>query len=188
MANSTGIKTLRKWKRILSAGHPGVLRRRHVRGDRTSVSHAATVRVQTKKYLCAERWGGRLREGGSWVRDMVSAIKDGKKKIIYLFISQFCPFIYLYFDLFYSFFFLALFRKWQYVTTSIFAMVAWWLVKDFHVQFSRIRLDTVVVSTPLCLIQSLPVSVSSKTQFHTDHVPGSPSSRLSSSFLSYLLS
>lgn len=33
--------------------------RHHARGERTRVSHAATVSVQTKKYLCAlnvERW------------------------------------------------------------------------------------------------------------------------------------
>jgi len=34
------------------------------RGVRTRVSQARTVRVQTKKYFCAERWGGRWREGG----------------------------------------------------------------------------------------------------------------------------
>lgn len=34
------------------------------RGERTRVSQAATVKVHTKKYFWAERWGGRLREGG----------------------------------------------------------------------------------------------------------------------------
>lgn len=52
---------------ILSSGHPLVRRRRHVRGVRTSVSQAATVSVQTKRYFCAERWGGRSSEGGSWI-------------------------------------------------------------------------------------------------------------------------
>jgi hypothetical protein len=36
-----------------------------VRGERTRKSQAATVRVQTMKYLCALRWGERLREFGS---------------------------------------------------------------------------------------------------------------------------
>lgn len=44
----------------LSAGQLGILKRRHVRGERTRVSQAAMVRVQTRKYLCAERCGGRL--------------------------------------------------------------------------------------------------------------------------------
>lgn len=48
----------------LRMGHPGDLRSLHVLGDKTRVSHAATVRVQTRKYLCALRWGGRLRESG----------------------------------------------------------------------------------------------------------------------------
>ena len=61
-----GMKSLRKWKRILSAGHSDVFINLHVLGDSTSVSQAATVKVQTKKYLCAERCGGRSREGGSW--------------------------------------------------------------------------------------------------------------------------
>ncbi len=64
MINSAGIKSLRKWKRILRVGQPGDLRRRHVLGDRTRVSQAATVSVQTRKYLCELRWGGRLRESG----------------------------------------------------------------------------------------------------------------------------
>lgn len=45
-------------------GHPGDLRSLHERGDRTRVSQAATVNVHTKKYLCAERCGGRSRDGG----------------------------------------------------------------------------------------------------------------------------
>lgn len=70
--NSTGIQTLKKWNKILRAGHPGVFIRRHVLGDKTRVSHAATVRVQTRKYLCALRWGGRLRAGGrESARDMM---------------------------------------------------------------------------------------------------------------------
>jgi hypothetical protein len=60
-ANSTGMKTRMKWKRILRMGHSPVRMRRHVLGDRTRVSHAATVNVQTRKYLWAERWGDRLR-------------------------------------------------------------------------------------------------------------------------------
>jgi hypothetical protein len=49
--NSSGINTRRKWKRTLRAGHPGVLSNLQVLGDRTRVSHAATVRVQTRKYF-----------------------------------------------------------------------------------------------------------------------------------------
>jgi len=55
MMNSAGIQKRKKWNKVLSAGHPGVLRSLHVRGDRTRVSQAATVRVQTKKYFCALR-------------------------------------------------------------------------------------------------------------------------------------
>ena len=62
--NSIGMKNLKKWKMILRRGHSGVFMRRHVLGERTRVSQAATVSVQTKKYLCADRWGGRSREGG----------------------------------------------------------------------------------------------------------------------------
>lgn len=62
--NSAGMKRRMKWKRILSAGHPGDRKRRHVLGERTRVSHAATVRVQTRKYLCALKCGGRSRDGG----------------------------------------------------------------------------------------------------------------------------
>lgn len=65
IVNSMGMKRRRKWYASLSAGHSLVRRRRHERGERTRVSQAATVRVQTKKYLCAERCGGRSREGGS---------------------------------------------------------------------------------------------------------------------------
>ena len=46
---------------IFSTGHSEVFMSLHARGERTRVSHAATVSVHTKKYLCAERWGGRLR-------------------------------------------------------------------------------------------------------------------------------
>jgi len=64
--NSTGMKTRKKLYKIFRTGQPSfVLTMRHDRGERTRVSQAATVRVQTKKYLCAERWGGRLRDGGS---------------------------------------------------------------------------------------------------------------------------
>src|SRR5260221_11853133 len=61
---------------ILSKGHPLDLKSLHERGDRTRVSQAATVRVQTIKYLCALRWGGRLREFGSVKVDMVG---DGEE-------------------------------------------------------------------------------------------------------------
>lgn len=64
--------------RTLSTGHPSILKRRQVRGDKTRVSHAATVKVHTKKYLCADRCGGRLREGGSW--SAREAIVDGRKR------------------------------------------------------------------------------------------------------------
>jgi len=60
------MKTRRKWKRILRAGQPGDRHRRQLRGERTRVSHAATVSVQTRKYLCALRWGERLSSLGSW--------------------------------------------------------------------------------------------------------------------------
>ena len=70
--NSIGMKNLKKWKMILRRGHSGVFMRRHVLGERTRVSQAATVRVQTKKYLCALKCGGKLREGGS--NAVISAI------------------------------------------------------------------------------------------------------------------
>lgn len=63
--NSMGMKRRMKWNRTLRAGHSLVLRSLQVLGLRTSVSHAATVRVQTKKYLCAERCGGKSNEAGS---------------------------------------------------------------------------------------------------------------------------
>ena len=50
---------------ILRAGHSFVRKRRHALGDKTSVSQAATVRVHTKKYLCADKCGGKSRDGGS---------------------------------------------------------------------------------------------------------------------------
>jgi hypothetical protein len=69
--NSMGMKILKKLYKILRTGHPSfVFTILHERGERTRVSHAATVRVQTKKYLWAERWGGRSRDGGSWVAIM----------------------------------------------------------------------------------------------------------------------
>lgn len=64
MTNSIGMKRRKKWKMILRTGHSGLFMRRQARGDRTRVSHAATVSVQTKKYLCALRWAGRLSESG----------------------------------------------------------------------------------------------------------------------------
>ena len=70
--NSMGMKNRRKWKMIFSTGHSEVFISLHARGERTRVSHAATVSVQTKKYLCALRWGGKLREGGR--SDVISAI------------------------------------------------------------------------------------------------------------------
>ena len=75
MINSAGMKRRRKWKMILRAGHSGVFMRRHPLGERTRESQAATVRVQTKEYLCALRWAGRLREGGrrSVMSDMAVA-------------------------------------------------------------------------------------------------------------------
>lgn len=48
----------------LSTGHPSVLKSFQLLGLKTRVSHAATVRVHTKKYLWAERCGGRRREFG----------------------------------------------------------------------------------------------------------------------------
>lgn len=66
------MKSLRKWKMILRTGHSRVFMRRHARGERTRVSHAATVSVQTKKYLWALRWAGRLSDGGR--RDVMSVM------------------------------------------------------------------------------------------------------------------
>ena len=51
IVNSTGMNTRRKWKAILRRGHPLDLSSLYDRGDNTSVSHAATVNVQTKKYF-----------------------------------------------------------------------------------------------------------------------------------------
>lgn len=65
--NSSGINIRRKWKRTLRAGHPGVLNNLHVLGDRTRVSHAATVSVQTKKYFWALKCAGRSSELGKLV-------------------------------------------------------------------------------------------------------------------------
>lgn len=48
----------------LSAGHPSDFWSFQPLGVKTRVSHAATVSVQTKKYLWAERCGGRRREFG----------------------------------------------------------------------------------------------------------------------------
>jgi hypothetical protein len=49
---------------VLSTGHPSDLKSFQLLGLKTSVSHAATVRVHTKKYLWAERCGESLREFG----------------------------------------------------------------------------------------------------------------------------
>lgn len=62
--NSAGMRYLKNWKTILRTGHSLVFMSLQLRGDNTRVSHAATVRVHTKKYLCALRWGGRFRYGG----------------------------------------------------------------------------------------------------------------------------
>jgi len=49
--NSTGMTKRRKKKIVLSIGHPSDLKSFQLLGLRTRVSQAATVRVQTKKYL-----------------------------------------------------------------------------------------------------------------------------------------
>ena len=60
--NSIGMNRRKKWNSIFRTGHPSLFFiSLQVRGERTSVSHAATVKVQTKKYLCALKWGGKLR-------------------------------------------------------------------------------------------------------------------------------
>jgi hypothetical protein len=51
MMNSTGIKNRRKKNIDLRTGHPSDLKSFQLLGLNTRVSHAATVRVQTKKYL-----------------------------------------------------------------------------------------------------------------------------------------
>lgn len=53
--NSIGIKSLKKWKAIFKTGHSFVRSSLYALGERTRVSHAATVSVQTKKYLCADK-------------------------------------------------------------------------------------------------------------------------------------
>src|ERR1700722_7045277 len=63
--NSARTYTLNTLKSTLSGGHPLSTNSLHVCGDSTSVSHSATVSVHTKKYLCADRCGGRSSEGGS---------------------------------------------------------------------------------------------------------------------------
>lgn len=62
--NSAGIKKRRKKKIVLRIGHPSIRKSVQLFGLRTRVSQAATVRVHTKKYLWAERRGGRRREFG----------------------------------------------------------------------------------------------------------------------------
>ncbi len=64
IVNSMGMNHRRKWYAILRGGHSGLRKSLYDRGESTRVSQAATVKVHTKKYLWAERWGGRLREGG----------------------------------------------------------------------------------------------------------------------------
>jgi hypothetical protein len=51
MINSAGISNRRKQKRALRMGQPSMRRSLMERGESTSESHAATVSVQTKKYL-----------------------------------------------------------------------------------------------------------------------------------------
>jgi hypothetical protein len=51
MINSTGIRMRRKKNIIFKTGHPSVLRSFQLLGLKTKESHAATVRVHTKKYL-----------------------------------------------------------------------------------------------------------------------------------------
>jgi hypothetical protein len=51
MVNSAGMRMRRRKNMVLSAGHPSDLRSFQLLGLKTSVSHAATVRVHTKKYL-----------------------------------------------------------------------------------------------------------------------------------------
>lgn len=53
--NSAGIRKRRKINMFFRIGHPSDLRSFQLLGVKTSVSQAATVRVHTKKYLCAER-------------------------------------------------------------------------------------------------------------------------------------
>lgn len=74
MMNSMGIQRRKKWKESLRTGHPGVLKSLHVRGERTRVSHAATVSVQTKKYLWADKCGGRSSEGGREIVPFVALL------------------------------------------------------------------------------------------------------------------
>lgn len=50
-----------------------------MRGVKTRVSHAATVRVHTRKYLCALRWGDKLSSLGRLRPDMVGAGKEAKR-------------------------------------------------------------------------------------------------------------
>ena len=55
MMNSAGIRTRRKKKMVLRTGHPSDFKSLKLLGLKTKESHAATVRVHTKKYLWAER-------------------------------------------------------------------------------------------------------------------------------------
>jgi hypothetical protein len=63
--NSAGIRMRRKKKMALRTGHPSVFKSLKLLGLKTRESHAATVSVHTKKYLWADRWGGRRRELGN---------------------------------------------------------------------------------------------------------------------------
>jgi len=76
MMNSAGIRMRRKKKMTLRTGHPSVFKSLKLLGLNTRESHAATVRVQTKKYLCADRWGGRRRELGNKSGLMVMLVAD----------------------------------------------------------------------------------------------------------------
>jgi hypothetical protein len=63
--NSAGIRMRTKKKMALRTGHPSVFKSLKLLGLKTRESHAATVSVHTKKYLWADRWGGRRRELGN---------------------------------------------------------------------------------------------------------------------------
>lgn len=72
--NSMGINTLIKWYNRHSAA-VDIFAAQDL-GDKMIVSHAAIVNVHTKRNLCADRWGGRVKEGGSWKADMVGALAE----------------------------------------------------------------------------------------------------------------
>lgn len=62
-----GIKTriIKKAQYKRGLGRSLARQRRYVLGLSTRVSHAATVSVHTKKYLCADKCGGRFKYGGN---------------------------------------------------------------------------------------------------------------------------